>query len=75
MMFKINLLIAIFLLCLIAIGCLRKYCYEKKHWHNGICPNCDEPLIYKGNLYSEQQWKCPKCKYTTYIDWIKNNWL
>lgn len=75
MIFKINLLAAIFLLCLITINCIKKYCYEKKHWHNGICQNCGEPLIYKGNLYSEQQWQCPKCKYTTYIDWIKNNWL
>ena len=70
MILKINLLIAMILLCIIIVGCVRQYRYEKKHWHNGICPNCDEPLIYKGNVDSDQQWRCDKCKYTTYIDWI-----
>lgn len=71
MIFKINLIITVILLCIIFIGCYRKYREEKKGFNNGVCPHCENKLKYRGDVNDEQQWRCPGCGYIAYTGWFR----
>lgn len=56
----------------IVCGCSWCYSIEKKHFNNGICPNCGEPLRHFGDdSQGGQGWCCDKCGYDTWISWFK----
>ena len=68
----IFLIISILWIIYIICGCIWGYFQEKKHFNNGICPNCGEPLRYfDSDSQGGQGWTCDKCNYTTWISWFK----
>ena len=66
----LNLIGVAVILCVMIIGCINQYLYERKCFNKGICPDCGEMLQYQGDVDGDQQWQCNNCKYTTYIGWF-----
>lgn len=67
----LNLIGVAVILCVMIIGCINQYLYERKCFNKGICPDCGEMLQYQGDVDGDQQWQCNNCKYTTYIGWFR----
>ena len=46
---------------------------ERKHFNNGICPYCGQPLrCFDMDSQGGYLWKCDNCGYFTSTSWIKH---
>lgn len=62
----ITLVVIFFMLGIFLIG----YLTERKYYNKGICPKCGEKLkFFDMDSQGGRGYKCPKCKYITWVSY------
>lgn len=66
-----TILIIVLGIILVMLGMfLVGYLTERKYYNKGICPKCGEELeFFDRDSQGERGYKCPKCKYITWVSY------